>query len=919
MPMPDSTPSLPTGLHPTARPEERRQDIEFTRKDDPLRRDVHELGGMIGELLREQRDEALYAAVEQARRTAIAWREGRQAADADISRQLQQFDTRDMRDFARAFAIFFQMVNTAEQVHRIRRSRELQREASAPPSGSIRETFLRLREQGLDLAATKKLMASLGIMPVFSAHPTAPTRRTILRKQRVIATQLTSLQRRELTPAELAACLAAIRCEITSIWQTEEYPGGRRTVFDELEHTLFFMTDVIYPVMPAFHEAIEQAALAVHGESMGDLPPIIRFASWIGGDMEAAPEITARTIRGVLARQRSLILDLYFRECRELADRLSQSSSRTGTDGMVHARIKHYAGHFGQAMGAIPLRHRDMPYRVLLRLMMARLQATHDDASYPYESPEELLGDIHLITQSLRNNRGSHAGLQAVRELQQRVAAFGFHFMTLDLRQDVTVLRELTGHGLDDPRWLARSPAERAARIRIAIQRNESPSENLDNDTRRALAIFQAIAFCRRKYGQQAMGPFIVSGDCDVDDLLSVLLLARWGDLHGPVGSVPLDVVPLFDAPGHLQRADSITGRLLQDPVYREHLEQREQRQMIMFGYSESSRLDGIASARWLLKQTQASLMQVMDQAGIAFTFFHGHGSAMTAGGGKTAAAIQMSPSGATRSQLRAIDQGELLSTKYGFRGVARLTLERAAGSVALATARPRQDTNADLQERQRIMEAFAAASRSHHQALVSGTPGFAEYFQRATPADALAYLHRQTDTAAALSPQHLPWAAAWSQSRMMMPGWYGFGTGLDAILNSHGADALREMATGWDFFRLLLGDVELALAKSDLGIGLHYSRLADSLHEEIFPRLQAEFLLCTERLLELLGQTVLLEKNETLRRSIRLRNPYVDPLSLLQVELLRRWRASGRQDPELFEALVASINGITLGLQDSG
>ena len=913
-----------TGLHPTARPTERRQDIEFAEKDAQLRHDVHELGNLVGGLLREQCGEALYEAVESARRAAIDRREGDPGAGRRIGEILQQLDATSMRDFARAFSTFFQMVNTAEQVHRIRRRRDYLRTASIRQPGSIRETLVRLRDSGLDLAAAGELLASLRIVPVFSAHPTAPTRRTILRKHQVIARHLVEMQNPTLTPAEVAAAIDAIRTEITAVWQTEENPNGARTVFDELEHTLFFMTDVIYRVVPAFYEAIEGALAETYGTGAPPPPPFMRFASWIGGDMEAGPEVTARTIREILARQRSLILDLYHRECRNLANKLSQGTSRVSVDGAVHARIRLYAGHFGRSMGTIPLRHRDMPYRVLLRLMMARLQATHDDGGYPYESPEEFLEDIGLIAQSLRNNRGANAGLFAVRRLQRRVQTFGFHLMTLDLKQSALTIRQVVGRCLDDPQWLERSPAERAERIRTAIRRNESPCENLDNDAKRALALFQAVAFCRRKYGWRAIGPFIVSMSHDVDDLLSVLLLGRWGDLHGPGGSVPLDVVPLFETTGDLASAHATMRALLQDPIYEEHLARRGRRQIIMLGYSDSNRDDGLASARWLLRQTQSALVGVLDEAGVSFTFFHGRGGAMTRGGGKTHAAVLVSPPGAVRGRLRAIDQGELVSTKYGFRGVALRTLEQATGSVALATALPGQGTGGDTTPWHDMMEGLARSSRGHYKALVEDTPGFFDYFQLATPVDAILRMRARPGQEEAAQQgvvqlKGAPWVAAWTQSRIMMPGWYGFGTGLDAIMRQHGDQAVRDMVRNWQFFQVLLGDVELALAKADMGIAEHYSVLAGEWHERLFPLLRSEFDLCMARVLALRDQSVLLEGNDALRRSIRLRNPYVDPMSLLQIELLRRWRAGGRQDPALFEALLASINGITRGLQDAG
>jgi phosphoenolpyruvate carboxylase len=923
--MPAWNPTDLSGLHPTSRPSEKRQDIAFSEKDAQLRRDVHELGNVVGELLREQCGEELYESVESARRAAISRREGDAAASARLDEILGGFSTASARDFVRAFSTYFQVVNTAEQVHRIRRRRDYLKTASIRQPGSTEEAIFRLRDAGLGPDEVHKLLAGLRIVPVFSAHPTAPTRRTILRKHQAIVRRLVEMQNPALTPTELAAELDAIRTEVTAIWQTEEAPAEARTVFDELEHALFFLTDVIYRAIPGFYEGLERGfANAFGAPPPGEPPTIVRFASWIGGDMDANPEITARTIRETLARQRSLLLNLYHRECRDLSNKLSQCTSRVGVDGAVHERIRAYSGHFGRDMGAVPLRHRDMPYRVLLRLMTARLQATHDDGSYPYESAEEFLDDIRLVARSLAANKGANAGLFAVRRLMRRVETFGFHLASLDLKQSAITIRNVVGNCLGDPDWLAKSPDERAERIREAIRRNESPREDLDNESKRALAVFQAVGFCRRKYGRRAIGPFIVSMSHGVDDLLSVLLLGRWGDLHGPGGSVPLDVTPLFETTEDLANAHSTMRQLLQDPIYWEHLSRRHRRQIIMVGYSDSNKDGGLAAARWQLKQAQSALVQVLDDAGVEFTLFHGRGGTISRGGGKTHAAVLGSPPGAVRGRLRAIEQGELVSAKYGVRGVALRTLEQATGAVALATALPEAIASADRPDWHDMMETLTRESRDRYKALVYESPGFYEYFRQATPVDVIERM--QSRQGLDLHPHDtiedlrgVPWAFAWTQSRSLLPGWFGIGTGLKAVADARGVEAVREMARDWYFLSALLGDVELVLAKADLTVAGRYSALAGPLHERFFPAIRAEFDLCVEQLLAVRGQQVLLEKNDALRRSIRLRNPYVDPMSLLQVELLGRWRAGDRRDDALFEALVASINGITRGLQDSG
>jgi phosphoenolpyruvate carboxylase len=921
MPAPPSTDF--TGLHPTALPTERREDIAFAEKDAQLRRDVHELGVVVGELLREQCGESLYQSVEDARRAAIARRDGDSAASARLDAIMQAFSVGEARDFIRAFSTYFQVVNTAEQVHRIRRRRDYLKTASTRQPGSTEETLFRLREAGLDLAAVERLIDSLRIVPVFSAHPTAPTRRTILRRHQAIVRRLVDMQNPTLTPSEWAASLDAIRTEVTAIWQTEETPSEARTVFDELEHALFFMTDVIYRVIPLFYEGLAHALQRAYGAPLPDPPPtILRFASWIGGDIDGHAEITARTIRETLARQRALVLTLYHAECRDLSNKLSQSTARVGVDPAVHQRIRSYAGHFGREMGAVPLRHRDMPYRILLRLVMARLQSTHDDGSFPYESADEFLADIRLIATSLAANKGQNAGLFAVRRLMRRVETFGFHLMSLDLKQNALAIRGVVGSCLGDERWLERSPEERAERIRTAIERNESPRGNLDNESKRSLSVFQAIAFCRRKYGKRAIGPFIVSMSHGVDDLLSVLLLGRWGDLRGAGGGVPLDVTPLFETTEDLANAHLTVRQLLQDPVYWQHLGLRHRRQIIMLGYSDSNKDGGLAAARWLLKQTQSALVQVLDDAGVEFTLFHGRGGTISRGGGKTHAAVLGSPPGAIRGRLRAIEQGELVSVKYGVRGIAIRTLEQAIGSVALATLPAGSAT--DQAQWHEMMELLTRVSRDRYKALVYDSPGFYEYFRRATPVDVIERM--QSRQGLELAPhdtidnlQGVPWTSAWTQSRNILPGWFGFGTGLQAIVGQFGLEAVREMARDWYFFRALLGDVELVLGKADLTIAGRYSALAGELHGRFFGQMREEFALCVQQVLAVRNQQVLLQFNDTLRRSIRLRNPYVDPMSLLQIELLERWRQGERRDEALYQALVASIHGITRGLQDAG
>ncbi len=919
-----------TGLHPTARPHEKRGDIDFTDKDAALRRDVHDLGTMVGQLLREQGGEALFDAVETARRLAIGRREGEPMAGSELDQLVRSLSPNTARDFVRGFSTYFQVVNTAEQVHRIRRRRDYLKDASVHQPGGIEEAIFRLRDSGIGLEETLKLIQSLQIEPVFTAHATNPTRRTVLRKQLNIVRRMVDMQNPAMTPQEISACFEGIRSDVTAIWQTDEQPEEAMTVFDELEHVLFFLSDVIYWALPSFYETLEGSVQVAYdlGKTELDLPPIVYFASWIGGDIGGNREVTARMIRETLARHRSLILDLYHRECQELAEKLSQGTGRIGFSEEIHLRIEEYSAHFQSALGSVPLRHRKMPYRVLLRLIMERLQSTYGDDLFPYESAEEFLADIRLIADSLRQNNGRNAGLFSVRRLIRRIETFGFHFMTLDIRQNALTNRGVVGRCLGEENWLEQTSGYRAERIRDALERNISPVGTLDNQAKRALAVFQAIAFCRRKYGERAIGPYIVSMAHGVDDVLSVKLLAQWGDLRKQNGAVPLDIVPLFEKVEDLTHCHITTRELLNDRLYREHLDRRGNRQTIMVGYSDSNKDGGLVAARWVLQEAQSALVETVNEAGVELTMFHGRGGTISRGGGKTHAAVLGTPPGAVRGRLRATEQGDLLTGKYGARSIALRTLEQATSAVALATALPRKSLPKEAAEWHDIMNIITESSRETYKSLVYDSDDFFEYFRRATPVDVIERMRigaftsslgeQRNQTRSIDDLRATPWIFAWTQSRHILPGWYGFGTGLSRAIDQFGGATIRDMAESWYFFRALLADVETVLAKSDLSIAARYSSLADNLHERFFPAIREEFDLCVKMLLLVKDQQVLLENNNTLRRAIRLRNPYIDPMSLLQVNLLQRWRDSDRQDDDLLAGLLASINGIARGLQDS-
>jgi phosphoenolpyruvate carboxylase len=894
----------------------KRQNIRFAEKDEALRHDVHSLGGMVGELLVEQGGEALYKTVESARQYAIGRREGDIEASQKLDKLLGKMSAAASRDIVRAFSTYFQVVNTAEQVHRIRRRRDYLKDTDKRQPRSLDETVYRLRDAGFDAGAIEEMLNQLAIEPVFTAHPTETTRRTILRKQQNIVRRMVDMQNPALTPQEANACFESIRSDITAIWQTEESPPQGATVFDELEHMLFFLTDVIYRVIPPFYEELDSSLAEAYGEEARNIsiPNLLHFGSWIGGDISTNQEFSARILRDTLTRQRLLLLDLYYRDARGLAEKLSQSLSRIDVDKSVLERIENYAKQFPGVRGSSPHRYRNMPYRMLMRLIMERLQATYDDGAFPYEDASQFIDDLKLLANSLAHRKGTNAGLFAVKRLIRRAETFRFHLLSLDIRYNAVDLQRVVGHCLGKQDWMEQSSEQRAEQIRNVLIANDSPTTEPDNDAKRLLSIFRAIKFCRRKYGQQAIGLVLVRHCRGIDDVLAALLAARWSGLISSDGSIPLDVAPAFETAEELKLAPALIEGLLQDPFYKTNLAARGSTQTVMLSTSEASSDGGIATSRWNMKRAHDSLGRIFTEANINYTLFHGRGSVSGRGG---------ISDGIACGHLRTTEHGEAVNERYGVRGIAFRTLEKAFSAVAVATAElDSDDTN--LQTWSSVMELIADTGQIAHQQLTGSDSEFNDYFRLATPVDVIEHMRTGMKNSLGRSDseifeRNIPWALAWSQSRHLLPAWYGFGTGLEKAIAEYGEPALREMAANWPFFRRLINDVETALAITDPGIAEHYSLLAgEELHMRFFPDIHAEFDRSVASILTLRESRVLLENNTTLRRSIRLRNPYVDPMSLLQVELLRRWREGGRSDERLTAALVASVNGISRGLQTS-
>ncbi len=909
-------------MHPTTQPPE---DVHFALKDRPLRRDVGWLGALLGKLLREIAPDGVFETVEAARLAARR----RRRLDADAASELEDLldgmePTRAL-DVVRAFSAYFGVVNTAEQVHRLRRGIDYLR-AGDPQPGSLRASACELARRGTTAEDVASALSSLLVEPVFTAHPTESVRRTLLRKDQRLARALVErFQGEALDPVALAKIDERIALEIAAAWQTEEQLPERPTVGDEVEHVLFFLSDVLYRIVPAVHEELERALQLAFGRPIPVERPVVRFASWVGGDMDGNPNVGATTIRATLSRHLELALRRYREELRGLHEHLSQSTSRVEVDDELLERVHEYAAQLPGDFVTVPKQYADMPYRQLLWLMDARLARKGRADEHGYGPPEEFRADLELIARSLETHHGSRAGLALVQRALRRVDVFGFHLAALDVRQDAEVHRRVVGVVTGDAGYFDRAPEERASHVANALAAGMPTHADADDEeTRSTLEVFRALAEARALYGERALGPYVISMAKGPDDALAVLLLARAGGCVDDDGRVPLDVAPLFETVDDLDAGPDVLRALASDPTYAAHIAARGGRQMVMLGYSDSNKDGGIAASRVALDRAQERLVAAAVELGIQLTFFHGRGGSTSRGGSKPRAGILAAPLGALSGHVRATEQGEIIGAKFGLRGIAARTLEVSLGALLERTAGG-DPARAATEPQRAIADTLSATSRAAYRALVHDEPDFPALFQGMTPIDVIERLDigsrpaRRREMRGVQDLRAIPWVFAWTQSRAVLPGWFGVGTGLAGAIEAHGLDVVRRAVHDWPFLDTFLADVEMVLAKSDLDIAARYAELAGDVGARLFPTIREEHARALDAILELREANTLLERDPTLQRSIRLRNPYVDPMSFLQVDFLRRWREGGREDRALERVLIQTVRGIARGLRNTG
>jgi phosphoenolpyruvate carboxylase len=903
---------------------------------DALRRDVSYLGHLLGDTLVEQEGAALLALEEQFRALAKERRArpGCSRAAARMAEAVHALDTSTAERVARAFTHYFQLVNLAEQHHRARRRREHARAGGTQP-GTVANTFGPLAAQ-VPLEALTALLARASIELVFTAHPTEAQRRTVLDKHRHIAALLARRDRPDLVPWEQEEIDRALREQVAVLWQTDEIRQQRPRVGDEVKNTLFYLEAVLFPLMPRFYAEVAQA-LGDAWRAPVEVPAFLRFGSWVGADMDGNPNVTPAVAVDTALGQGVRVLGLYLAEILRLGESLSQSTRRVGVSAALEASIARDLASLPGLDEQLELRTANEPYRRKLRIMEARLTATRDALvqaretglvrslapAHGYRTAAEFSADLELIEQSLRTHRGERAGAEDVRALRRQVEVFGFHLAKLDVRVPAAWVREAARLAL----WLPEEAPLTPALLQTALEAHRVPARP-DVPGMHAM---EALATMRAAVSEQSAESFILSMAHGHTDMLATLALARIAGLYRPEqGIAALSVVPLFETLDDLTRCADEVSAAIDDPAYARYLALRGNVQEVMIGYSDSNKDAGILSASFALYRAQQALAAVAQRHGIAIKVFHGRGGSIGRGGGPAQRAIEALPPGSIDGRFKLTEQGEVIGWKYLLPEIAERNLELTVGGVLHASLQP-SALPADEEARyEAVFGEVAHSSLEAYRELVRD-PEFVAYYEASTPLAEISLLPlgsrpaRRTGAARLEDLRAIPWVFAWTQSRQMVPGWFGAGRAFTQLLRRHGLEFARRMRDRWPFFATTLDAVAVSLATADMDIARHYASLVEdrALAWRMYSKIALDHGRAARAVCAILGQDTLLAHQPTLARSIELRNPYVDPLSFIQVELLRRKRALERAGesvpPELERAILLTINGIAAGLRNTG
>ncbi len=917
-------------------------DLAAPDKDQALRDDIRLLGRILGDTVRAQEGEAVFETVERIRQTSIRFhRNEERAARGELETILNALSPDSTIQIIRAFSYFSHLANIAEDLHRIRRARAHAHAGSPPRDGTMAAAFARARAAGIPRQAIQDFFDRAEIRPVLTAHPTEVRRKSTIDREMEVASLLSARDRVRLTPDEELGLEEDLRRAILILWQTSLLRRHRLKVIDEVVNGLAYYDYTFLRELPRLYADLEDSLAASDPAWKGvELPSYFRMGSWIGGDRDGNPFVTAEVLRQALQLQGGRALSFYLEELHALGGELSLDAGRVSVSDEVRKLAE-----------ASPDRsaHRERePYRRAITGIYARLAATaralghgevprHALGDAPaYARPADLLKDLVAIRHSLRANGSGALTRGRLRRLCRAVDVFGFHLAGLDMRQNSDVhertVAELFEAAQPGYGYINLSEEKRVEALLAELRTVRplaSPHVGYSDGTASELAILREAAEAHRRFGADAIPNYVISKAGSASDVLEVGVLLKEAGLLRPLqGTLALNIVPLFETIADLRQCPGVMDDLLSIPEYRALVAGRGNVQEVMLGYSDSNKDGGFVTSGWELYKAEIALVQVFRRHGVTLRLFHGRGGSVGRGGGPSYQAILAQPGGAVQGSIRVTEQGEVIAAKYSNPELGRRNLEILSAATFEATllhtnqAAPREEYLATMEELSRL--AFEA-----YRALVYETPGFEQYFWDSTVIGEIAHLNIGSRPASRTNSRRIedlraiPWVFGWAQCRLMLPGWYGFGSAVQAYLAGapdSGLERLRSMYREWPFFQALLSNMDMVLAKSNIAIASRYTELVSDrdLRDAIFSRLRREWQSSIEMLLAVSEQDQLVERNPLLARAIKNRFPYLDPLNHLQVELLKRHRA-GDQADDVVQGIHLTINGIAAGLRNSG
>jgi phosphoenolpyruvate carboxylase len=920
--------------HRANRPEE----VQALEADARLRDDIRLLGRILGDTVRDQEGAELFDLVERIRQTSIRFhRDEDRLARRELEQILDSMSTSETVRIVRAFSYFSHLANIAEDQNNIRQMRA-RTAAKAGGSGVLAETLAHAKSAGISADALKRFFRDAQVSPVLTAHPTEVRRKSTMDREMEVAALLDRRERVALTEDEAAASDEQLRREVLTLWQTNLLRRTKLTVLDEVANGLSFYDYTFLREVPRLVNALEDRLEEGGEQAAGELASFLRMGSWIGGDRDGNPFVTADVMRGTLRLQSSRVMQFYLNELHVLGSELSIAAHLADVSGELRSLAE-------RSPDTSPHRSGE-PYRLAVSGIYARLTATAEKLEVeitrrpvgkgePYQSVRELQADLDVLHRSLISNNARVIARGRLRLLRRAVDCFGFHLARLDIRQNSAVhertIAELMDAANPGTSYLALGEEARISLLTSELRSTRSLVSQFvkySDETMGELNVFHAAAEAHAKFGSDAIQQCIISMCKGMSDMLEVAVLLKEVGLVHPSGRSAVNVVPLFETIEDLQASSGIMDRMLSLHDYRRLVDSRGGVQEVMLGYSDSNKDGGFVTSGWELYKAEIGLVDVFERHSVRLRLFHGRGGSVGRGGGPSYDAIIAQPGGAVNGQIRITEQGEIISSKYSNAEVGRNNLEiLAAATLEASLLHPRQ--SAPRREYLTAMDELSNLAFKAYRGLVYETDGFVDYFWASTVINEIATLNigsrpaSRKKTRAIEDLRAIPWVFSWAQCRLMLPGWYGFGSAVEQWIAEHpekGMPFLKELYKEWPFFRMLLSNMDMVLAKSSIAIASRYAELVpdEALREKIFGRIRREWHSCIETLLDIMGQDRLLQGNPLLERSVRHRFPYLDPLNHVQVELLKEHRAQN-PDEQVLRGIQLTINGISAGLRNTG